>query len=134
VVKIDPEDVTFVFSRSGGPGGQNVNKVNTRVTALLDPAALEGLGAADLARLRRRLAGRMDRQGRVRVVCQRFRTQQANRRAALERLQDLIDQALARPKRRIPTRPPRSAIDRRLRAKKQRAERKRLRRRVGDEG
>ena len=74
-MEIRPEDVTFVFSRSSGPGGQNVNKVSSRVTVLLDPDVLPSLSASDKSRVRRRLASRIDREGRIRVVSQRFRTQ-----------------------------------------------------------
>jgi ribosome-associated protein len=130
-MEIRPEDVTFVFSRSSGPGGQNVNKVSSRVTVLLDPDVLPGLSASDKSRLRRRLASRIDREGRIRVVSQRFRTQGANRRAALERLGGLIEQALQQPKPRHRTRPSRSAVERRLRNKKHRGRVKRLRQ--GDE-
>ena len=134
-MEIRPEDVTFVFSRSSGPGGQNVNKVSSRVTVLLDPEVLPGLSASDKSRLRRRLASRIDREGRIRVVSQRFRTQGANRRAALERLGELIEQALQRPKpRRRRTRPSRSAVERRLRDKKHRGRMKRLRQGDADTG
>ncbi len=133
-MEIRPEDVTFVFSRSSGPGGQNVNKVSSRVTVLLDPEVLPGLSASDKSRVRRRLASRIDREGRIRVVSQRFRTQGANRRAALERLGELIEQALQRPKPRRRTRPSRSAVERRLRDKKHRGRMKRLRQGDSDAG
>ena len=127
-MEIRPEDVTFVFSRSSGPGGQNVNKVSSRVTVLYDVGVQSCLTEGDKSRIRRRLASRIDRLGRVRVVCQRFRTQQANRRAALQRLGELIEQALRRPKPRRKTRVPRSAIERRLRNKKHQGQKKHLRR------
>jgi ribosome-associated protein len=122
-----PEDeLTFITSRSGGPGGQNVNKVETRVTVRFDLAS-PSLTAEQRARLRDRLATRVTRAGVLHVTAQRHRTQAANREAALARLVELLGEALADREPRRPTRPSRAVRARRLRAKQILSERKRHR-------
>ncbi len=120
-------ELTFQFSRSGGPGGQNVNKVNTRVTLFLDVANSPSLSETQKRRLRTALATRMTKHGVLRVVSQKHRTQEANRRAAVERLIDLMAEALkpkpVRKKTKVPTR----SKEKRLQEKKRRGLLKRQR-------
>src|SRR3989304_7695325 len=85
-IHIREDEIVVKASRSGGPGGQNVNKVNTRVTLFFDVANCGALSDVQKRRILARLAGRVDKQGVLRVVCQKFRTQSANRLAAMERL------------------------------------------------
>ncbi|MHC4580836.1 MAG: alternative ribosome rescue aminoacyl-tRNA hydrolase ArfB, partial [Planctomycetota bacterium] len=103
---ISENDLAFKASRSGGPGGQNVNKVNTRVTVFFDVINCQGLSDAQKRRILARLATRIDKNGLLRVISQKYRTQKANRRVAVERLGQLLADALksrpARKKTKIP--------------------------------
>jgi ribosome-associated protein len=115
------------FDRSSGPGGQNVNKVSTRVTLLLDFERCAALSAQQKASIRAGLSKRLASDGRLRVVCQSARTQIENRAAARERLHELLRAALRRPTPRKPSRPSPGSRVRRLRAKRSRGEVKRQR-------
>ena len=126
-IHIREDEIVVKASRSGGPGGQNVNKVNTRVTLFFDVANCGALSDVQKRRILTRLASRVDKQGVLRVVCRKFRTQRANRLAAMERLRCLLAEALKKPRIRKKTGIPRSAHERRLKKKKRRGALKRLR-------
>lgn len=115
------DELVFKASRSGGPGGQNVNKVNTRITLFFDVANCESFSDVQKRRILSRLSTRADKNGLVRVVSQRFRTQKANRRAAVERLQQLLAEALKTRPVRKKTRVPYAAKKRRLEEKRRRS-------------
>jgi len=119
-VLIPDERIEFKFSRSGGPGGQNVNKTNTRVTLLFDAANCESLTDAQRQQILKALATRTDRDGVIRIVCQRYRTQRANREGAVERLIELLNNALRKKAVRKKTAVPWSARQKRLEKKKRR--------------
>jgi ribosome-associated protein len=119
-ITIGEDELTFKTSRSSGPGGQNVNKLNTRVTVLFDVGRSPSLSDEQKRRVLSKLSTRMDRQGILRIVSQKHRSQEANRRAAVERLQQLLREALTPAPVRRKTRVPAAARQRRLEEKKQR--------------
>jgi ribosome-associated protein len=118
--------------RAGGPGGQNVNKVASKVTIVFDLPATTALSAAVKARLVRAAGRRVDREGLLRLSSQRHRTRGQNLAACRERLAILIRDALKPPTPRRPTRPPRAAALNRLDAKRRRSRTKELRRPPGN--
>jgi ribosome-associated protein len=118
------------FSRSGGPGGQNVTKVETRAEVRFDLAGTDLLGAEEKGRALAKLASRLTKEGVLVVVCDRTRHRERNLREALFRTGELLREALHRPKPRRRTRPTRASRERRLEAKRRRGEVKR--RRGGD--
>jgi ribosome-associated protein len=126
-ILIPLRELSFTFSRSSKPGGQNVNKVNTRVTLIFDLLHSPSLSAAQKIRIRQHLAGRINKQGLLRVVSFRYRTQGANRVAAIERFASLLKEALHETKPRKKTRQSRSAKESRLAAKKHRGRIKQMR-------
>ena len=117
-------ELGWKFTASGGPGGQHANTANTRVELTFDVGRSEALDDAQRARLRAKLGDE------VRVVVTDQRSQARNRAIARERLQETLAAALVVPRRRVPTRPGRAAAARRVDAKQQRGQLKRLRRRV----
>ncbi len=129
-VAIPERELSYRTSRSSKPGGQNVNKIESRVTVLLSLPESTALTAAQKRRVAARLATRINKDGVLRVVSQKHRTQAANREAARAKLAGLLASALVRPKRRRATRVPKRAKRSRLEAKRRQSERKRGRRRV----
>ena len=118
---INEDELVFKVSRSSGPGGQNINKLNTRVTLLFDVANCGSLSDLQKQRILTRLATRADKNGVLRVVSQKYRTQRANRRAAVERLQRLLAGALKTKPIRKKSKVPYAAKQRRLEEKKRRS-------------
>ncbi len=121
------DEVVLTASHGGGPGGQNVNKVATRVTLWFDLEGSASLNDHQRRLIRQRLAGRIGKDGRLRVTSRRHRTQAANRAAARQRLAELLRSALTETAERKPTRVPRRARRKRLEAKRHRSAIKRQR-------
>ena len=115
------KELVFKASRSSGPGGQNVNKLNTRITLLFEVPNCPGLSDSQKQQILARLSGRADKQGIIRVVSQKFRTQKENRTAAVERLQELLKNALKTHPLRKRTKMPAGARQRRLDTKRRRS-------------
>lgn len=120
-LEIQEHEISYTFSRSSKPGGQNVNKVSTRVTLLFDVEGSPSLTERQRERIWEKLASRIGRDGILRVVSQKHRTQKANREAALERFVTLLASALKPRRRRRPTAIPRGVKEGRLEAKKRRS-------------
>jgi len=119
-VQIHPSELRMQLSRSTGPGGQNVNKLETRVTLLFDVEGSSSLTETQRQRIRAALRTRITKAGILRITSQRHRTQAANRQAATERFVALLREALTPIKTRRPTKPTRASKTRRLESKKQR--------------
>lgn len=126
-IGISEQELSFSFERSSGPGGQNVNKVNTRVTLHFDVDRSTSLSHLQKSSLRRSLAGRISQDGVLRIISSKERTQLANRRAAVNRFISLMAEALDEPKPRRKSIPPASAERRRVENKVRRSEVKRTR-------
>lgn len=134
-ITIPADELVFATSRSSGPGGQNVNKTNTRVTLLFDLEHTQALSSDERAAVREALAERINANGVLRVVAQRERSQLTNKNVAVARLRDLIRYAVTPAAERTPTLPTQAARKARLASKRAhsalkrgRAETKRLRR------
>lgn len=117
---IPDSELELKTSRSAGPGGQNVNKLETRVTVRFDVAGSPSLGDEERERIRERLGTRITKAGVLQVSSQRHRTQAANREAAVARLAELLAGALEPEAERKPTRVPKATKRRRLEAKRRR--------------
>lgn len=132
-VSIPAAELEIRATRAGGPGGQHVNKSSTRVEVVWRITGSRAITATDRARLRERLASRLDSRGALRVVAADTRSQSRNRELALERLAGTVRAALVIPKVRRPTKPTRGSKVRRLETKKRRSAQKRDRRWTRDD-
>jgi ribosome-associated protein len=111
-------ELRFQFSRSGGPGGQHVNRSATQVELTFDVANSPSLNEAQRARILSKLKTYIDTRGTLHLSSQTTRSQHRNRAEVVERFRRLLQQALYIPKRRVPTRPPPKVKEQRLAEKR----------------
>lgn len=132
-VAIPRSELTVRATRSGGPGGQHVNTSATRVELIWNVDRTRAFADDARARIRARLATRLDADGNLRIVSSEFRSQNRNREAAEQRLATTIARALVVPKRRRKTRPTAASVRTRLESKRRHADKKRDRRARDDD-
>jgi ribosome-associated protein len=124
-VRVPSGAVRVQFSRASGPGGQNVNKVNSRCEAWLSVGGIEGMTESARTRLRSIAGSRLTASDEIHIDAHESRSQEQNRAAAIDRLREMIVHAMVEPKRRRKTRPTRGSKERRLDGKRRRSEVKR---------
>lgn len=124
---IPEEELSFTASRSGGPGGQNVNKVSTRITLWFDVLGSSSLSEGQKQQITQRLPTRINKVGMLWVTAQQTRSQASNKELAKSRLAELLAQALQNPIKRKRTRIPQRVQEHRLESKKKRGRLKRNR-------
>ena len=117
-LSLPDDEIRFTFSRSGGPGGQNVNKLNTRATLWFDVAGSPTLSESQRNKILQRLGNRISNDGVLQVVSMQSRSQLANREDALQRFAGLLAGAFVEKPVRKKTRVSKGAKERRLQAKK----------------
>lgn len=132
-LQIPEKELTLVFARSSGPGGQNVNKVNTKVTLLFDVVSSPSLTEEQKTKIKNRLSTRISKGGVLRVAAMRYRSQKANREDAVKRFAELLAFALTEKQYRKKTKASRAARERRFQKKKQRGRVKQSRQKVTSE-
>ena len=127
-IRIPRSELTFQFSRSGGPGGQNVNKLSTRVQMRWNVDETEALPEDVRRRLKSHNHKRINSEGELLLTSQRYRDQARNIEDCVEKLRELVAAAAVIPHRRRPTKPTAGSHRRRLQSKRERSERKMRRR------
>ena len=129
-LRVPLSELRFAFTRSGGPGGQNVNKVSTRVELQFEPESSSVLDDRQKALIRSSLGSRIGKDGVLRIQAQDSRSQWQNRRLATEKFSSLLRLALRPRKKRVASRPTSGSREERFRAKKKKGALKRFRGRV----
>ena len=133
IFTIPDDELTFRATRASGPGGQHVNKASTKIEVLWDVSRSAALSDTQRQRITDKLSNRIDGGGVLRVTASARRSQLRNRMATVERLNDLVRQAIAKPKPRKRTKVPKRVREERLAEKKRRSETKQQRKPVEDE-
>ena len=129
-MKIKTEELTYSFARSSGAGGQNVNKVNTKVTLTWDIHASTSISTFVKERFTHKYTRYMTNEGIVKIVSQKYRTQSRNIADATEKLHDLLETVAKPPKKRVNTKPTRSSVKKRIESKKNKGQFKKNRKKV----
>jgi ribosome-associated protein len=132
-IEVPLSEISITFVRSSGPGGQHVNKTSTQAELTFDLGHSPSIPESDRQWLVARLATKLDSHGVLRITSQEYRSQLRNKRVALEKLEQLLQTAIHRPKKRKKTRPTRSAVEKRLSSKKKDSEKKKMRSHRGDD-
>jgi len=126
-IKINPKELNFSFTRSSGSGGQNVNKVNSKVVMKWTVSSSQSLNKAQITRFLTKYKNKIDSKGDFSLSSQRYRDQPRNIADCIQKLYELVE-AIAKPqKRRIPTKPSKSTQKKRIESKKRQSEKKRNR-------
>ncbi|MBI85813.1 MAG: aminoacyl-tRNA hydrolase [Planctomycetaceae bacterium] len=133
-IRVPLEEFEFRYDRSSGPGGQNVNKVNSKVTLRWSVVNSTSLPEEVRARLLQKFGGRITKNGEIVVASQRYRDQPRNQEDCLEKVRKMLEQVATAPKRRKPTKPTRGSRERRLKDKRVRSDTKRGRRNTSLDG
>ncbi|MGZ5274021.1 MAG: alternative ribosome rescue aminoacyl-tRNA hydrolase ArfB [Kaistella sp.] len=118
------KELTYKTSRSSGAGGQNVNKVETAVTVMWNPAQTEFFTPDEIALISLKLKNRINLEGILQLTVSESRTQLQNKKIATDRIVELVNKALIKPKPRKPTKPSKRQVEKRIQAKKQISEKK----------
>ena len=120
-------ELTFLASRSSGPGGQNVNKVNSRVTLFFNVPNSQYLSEEEKTKVFQKYGNRLGKDGTIQIDAQTSRSQIENKKIAIGKFYELMEKVFKKKKKRIATRPGKAAKERRLKAKRVRSEKKAMR-------
>ena len=132
-IKIPLSEIQFTYVRSSGPGGQNVNKVASKAVLRWNPGETNTMPESALLRFRKLFPRCWTGEGEIVISSQRTRDALKNKNDCLEKLRQMLQNAVKEPKRRIPTRPTQGSVKRRLENKARQAQKKQNRRRIGSE-
>ncbi len=129
-IQVPLREISFTYARASGPGGQNVNKVNSKATLRWNIEKTDSIKESVKKRFRAQFGQRISTEGELVIHSDRFRDQARNVADCLEKLRSMLSQVAKPPKRRIATKPSKNAVKSRLDGKKQHGEKKKLRKKI----